>query len=1162
MKKFLAVFLLVFQLGFSQLSDFTLSLTVTHETCQGNGSISFMSQNTTSGAIITYSVYLASNLTTPVGVTQSNSLSGLSAGSYVVIATQNLNGDSNTAQQQTVINNNINPITFTISEQNVKCENDGVLIATVTSGNPVSFELLTGPVTAPPQASNVFSGLPVGNYAIRVFDTCGNGVVNSFALTQRYTPVLLYSEIESNLTCNDVTIGVEGNFSNSELAFPLSLEITVYPPNSAPSIIFSQTITSPFPLAIEQIIPRFDGDYYYDIKVVDRCGIEIRKNHILINKDLKLTFDTFSGCVAKLQLLVENAVSNYTIDFLSAPINFNPTTSYAYHPGPYTILDPIFINAYDGVYTVRITDSCNKTVTRNVTVQNPEIPIERFVSNDGCGTISFFSNPISDIYFQSVHLISAPAGYTGTVPADLSNLIITITNAQNLTSSSWTNSGYIPGVYVFEILDSCGNRHTLTVAVPPAVAGGFYSYQYPGCELGMGSVNGNYAGSGGNIYRIGSVKVINAPSGFPFSLPYDITNFTASSFNLIEVPQGDYTIQMTNTCGNVQTNLATVIGYYENETTLNVDQLCSSFNFIFEHQGNGVSVQYGLQKLDDVTGNWVHPITGEQIINNVITGSNFYSISHNLYNNNLPYTGKFRIIKVFSKLPAGTSCVRSIKEFEVLRNPKILDYGVLNCADGQTVVSLDAIGIGQLIYRIVKKENVSFIVNNGINNVFVNLIPALYDFEVEDSCGNILTQQIQILDNIQMQVVPNLCENQVSTLAVPNYTFLQYEWWKDGSPSVILSNSNTLTFSPFNFASDGGIYYVRITHVGRPDSCLNTIISYAVSSQLDNPQAGLDNVINFCNTRTTVNLNSYLSGTFSTNGAWLEITTSSSPINNGIWNATLVPYGSYQFKYTVSGFCTATDEAIITINLNEKPVMNVLPSAYDLCSGENLVVDTGLTNANFNFQWVGPNGFSSNDEILQFANIQDNSEGMYSLLISNNGCDSDVYNFIVNVNTIPDFYIEQSCQNNIKTLTAIPINGNFNLSEIQFIWTGPNGFTSSINPIQLQGQIIGDYSLTIQNSGCEITKSTSVESLACSIPSGVSSNGDGLNDSFDLSGFDVDNLKIFNRYGREVYSKDNYEREWHGQDFNGHMLPAATYYYYVKLADGVAKTGWVYLTRD
>lgn len=1162
MRKFVVLFLFFFQFGFSQLSNFTLSLTVTHETCQGNGVLIFAVQNTTPGATITYSVYLASDLINPIGVTQSNSLAGLSAGNYVVIATQDLNGDSNTAQQQATINNNLNPLTFTISEQNVKCGNDGVLTATVTSGIPVSYEILSGPVIMPPQVSNVFSGLPIGNYAIRVFDSCGNGVVNSFALTQFYTPVVLYSEVESNLTCSTVTLGVEGNFSNSNLAFPLQLEITVYPPNNGTPLVYNQTISSPSPLAIGQVIPRFDGDYYYDIKVVDRCGIETRKNQILINKDLKLNFDTFSGCTAKLQLLVENAVANYTINFLSAPANFNPSISYNYHPGPYTITDPLFLNAYDGIYTIQITDSCNKMVTRSVTVQNPDIPIERFVSSDGCGTISFFSNPISDISFISVHLISAPAGYTGTVPSDLSSFIVTITNAQNLTSSSWTNSGYVPGIYVFQILDSCGNLHTLNVTVPPAVAGGFYSYQYPGCDIGMGSINGNFAGSGGNEYRIGSIKIIAAPSNFQFPLPYNVTNFSNSSFNLINVPQGDYTIQMTNTCGNVQTNIVSVIGYYENQTTLTVDQLCSSFNFIFEHQGNGVSVRYGLQKFDDVTGNWVNPINGEQIINDIITTSNFYSINHNSYNNNLPFTGRFRIIKVFSKLPVGENCIRTIKEFEVLRNPKIVDYDIINCTDGQIVVSLEATGIGQLIYRIVRKENVSYVVNNGSNNVFVNLTPALYDFEVEDACGNVLTQQIQVLDNVPMQVVPNLCENQLSTLSLPNFAFLQYEWWKDGSPSIILSTSNVLTFSPFNLAADGGTYYIRIIHIGRPDSCLNGVMSYTISSQLDNPQAGLDAAVNFCNSRSIINLNNYLSGTYSTNGTWTEITSSNSGVNNGIWNATSVPFGSYQFKYEVSGFCSASDEAIITVNLNEKPILNIATNVYELCSGENLLIDSGINNSNFDFLWTGPNGFTSASSVLQINAIQDNSEGAYSLLVSNNGCDSDVFIFTVQVYTVPDFYIEETCQNNIKTLTAIPVNGTFNLDEIQFVWTGPNGFTSAINPVQLQGETIGDYNLTIQNSSCQISKSITVESLACSIPSGVSSNGDGLNDFFDLSGFDVDNLKIFNRYGREVYSKDDYEREWYGQDFNGNMLPAATYYYYVKLDDGVEKTGWVYLTRD
>jgi gliding motility-associated-like protein len=87
---------------------------------------------------------------------------------------------------------------------------------------------------------------------------------------------------------------------------------------------------------------------------------------------------------------------------------------------------------------------------------------------------------------------------------------------------------------------------------------------------------------------------------------------------------------------------------------------------------------------------------------------------------------------------------------------------------------------------------------------------------------------------------------------------------------------------------------------------------------------------------------------------------------------------------------------------------------------------------------------------------------------------------------------------------------------------------------------------------------------ACSyeIPKGLSPNGDGINDSFDLSGAcDILNVKIFNRYGMQIFEKENYTNEWHGQDFNNSELPAATYYYAAKLTNGNVKTGWVYLNR-
>ena len=84
----------------------------------------------------------------------------------------------------------------------------------------------------------------------------------------------------------------------------------------------------------------------------------------------------------------------------------------------------------------------------------------------------------------------------------------------------------------------------------------------------------------------------------------------------------------------------------------------------------------------------------------------------------------------------------------------------------------------------------------------------------------------------------------------------------------------------------------------------------------------------------------------------------------------------------------------------------------------------------------------------------------------------------------------------------------------------------------------------------------------CMIPKGISPNGDGKNDIFDLEGFDVKSLTIFNRYGMKVYHKKNYVKEWNGLTDKGKTLPDATYYYLIEFENGEKKTGWVYVIRE
>jgi gliding motility-associated-like protein len=93
---------------------------------------------------------------------------------------------------------------------------------------------------------------------------------------------------------------------------------------------------------------------------------------------------------------------------------------------------------------------------------------------------------------------------------------------------------------------------------------------------------------------------------------------------------------------------------------------------------------------------------------------------------------------------------------------------------------------------------------------------------------------------------------------------------------------------------------------------------------------------------------------------------------------------------------------------------------------------------------------------------------------------------------------------------------------------------------------------------CELTCPTAEGFVA---PRGISPNGDGYNDSFDLSGLCVTNLKIFNRYGIHIYEAQDYEDEWDGRSDKGD-LPSGTYFYVITLLGGVHITGWVYLEKE
>jgi gliding motility-associated-like protein len=187
--------------------------------------------------------------------------------------------------------------------------------------------------------------------------------------------------------------------------------------------------------------------------------------------------------------------------------------------------------------------------------------------------------------------------------------------------------------------------------------------------------------------------------------------------------------------------------------------------------------------------------------------------------------------------------------------------------------------------------------------------------------------------------------------------------------------------------------------------------------------------------------------------------------------------------------------------------------------------------------------------------------GTYTATVTVNDCTSSVSVDITPDTTVIATAFEDFCEGMAYNLQVNDVEGSFDPSTSTYAWTGPNGFTGTTQAVVITE--IGTYNVTVTTAdNCIATGSYEVLSTSCLIQRGISPDGDGDNDFFDLSTLDVEQLSIFNRYGQEVYNKSPYSDEWVGQADNGDELPTGTYFYMIRRSNGEEITGWIYINRE
>ncbi|MCK8480283.1 gliding motility-associated C-terminal domain-containing protein [Psychroserpens algicola] len=157
------------------------------------------------------------------------------------------------------------------------------------------------------------------------------------------------------------------------------------------------------------------------------------------------------------------------------------------------------------------------------------------------------------------------------------------------------------------------------------------------------------------------------------------------------------------------------------------------------------------------------------------------------------------------------------------------------------------------------------------------------------------------------------------------------------------------------------------------------------------------------------------------------------------------------------------------------------------------------------------------------------------------------------------------CPNATVPILITATANNYTESEVSIVWYRDGGVIAGESGLTLSVLEAGLYEIEVtfnDSTMCSsITAQTVIELESCVIPQGISPNGDGMNDVFDLSSYDVSKLEIFNRNGTLVYSKNNYTNEWYGQTNDGDELPVGTYFYTMEYEDGKRRSAWVYIQR-
>ena len=209
------------------------------------------------------------------------------------------------------------------------------------------------------------------------------------------------------------------------------------------------------------------------------------------------------------------------------------------------------------------------------------------------------------------------------------------------------------------------------------------------------------------------------------------------------------------------------------------------------------------------------------------------------------------------------------------------------------------------------------------------------------------------------------------------------------------------------------------------------------------------------------------------------------------------------------------------------------------------------------FRWESEDGsFRSQDQVIVVSPTD--STKYFIEVMDGNGC-MERDSVMVNVIPRPDISYELMTVNDCIDRPELQFRHNTTEAD-QVIWNFGDGQTSDLDEGMHRYQQDGNYNVTfsVVREFCVFQESQTFPVITTRIPNVFTpAVSEGKNDFFVVeAGAARVDLKIYNRWGKLVLEKNDYQNDW-----NGNEVAAGVYYYDVLIENQLTCQGWVQILR-